>query len=184
MKIRPINLLPLSLLLCIPTSYAACDTEYSWIDRACQRVSEIWDNGSHDLYLPLWTHHLRFAYDDDKIDSFREFTWGLGYGRSRYNEAGNWEGVYMMAFSDSHSRPQPIMGYGHQWMFGNQSGLHAGLGYTAGLTYRNDVFKYSPIPILFPIASVNYDRYSLNTSYVPGGRGNGNVLFFWSRFGF
>jgi lipid IVA palmitoyltransferase len=132
----------------------------------------------------MYTHHLRFAYDDDKVDSFREFTWGAGYGRSRYNQAGNWEGIYLMAFSDSHSKIQPILGYGHQWMWGERNGFHAGAGYTAFLTSRADIANNFPIPGILPIASINYDKYSLNTSYLPGGRGNGNILFFWSRLGF
>ncbi len=172
-----------ALLLPLAAS-AACDTDYAWIDKSCNHVSDIWNTGKQDLYIPLWTHHLRFAYDQDKIDSFREFTWGLGYGRSRYNAAGNWEGIYLMAFSDSHSNVQPMLGYGHQWMMGPTSGLHAGIGYTAFLTSRADIYKNFPIPGILPIASVNYRQYSLNTSYVPGGRGNGNILFFWSRLGF
>lgn len=172
-----------ALLLPLAAS-AACDKDYTWIDKSCNHVSDIWNTGKQDLYIPLWTHHLRFAYDQDKIDSFREFTWGLGYGRSRYNAAGNWEGIYLMAFSDSHSNVQPMLGYGHQWMMGPTSGLHAGIGYTAFLTSRADIYKNFPIPGILPIASVNYRQYSLNTSYVPGGRGNGNILFFWSRLGF
>jgi lipid IVA palmitoyltransferase len=171
-------------LMLSPAVYASCDSNIELIDRPCQRITEVWNNGSHDLYLPLYTYHLPFAYDDDKVDSFREFTWGAGYGRSRYNEAGNWEGIYLMAFSDSHSKVQPILGYGHQWMWGSQNGFHAGAGYTAFLTSRADIAKNFPIPGILPIASINYDKYSLNTTYVPGGRGNGNILFFWSRLGF
>jgi palmitoyl transferase len=170
--------------LLVPDAYAACDTDVTIWDQTCKRITETWDKGSHDLYLPMYTHHMRFAYDDDKADSFREFTWGLGYGRSRYNASGNWEGLYMMAFSDSHSRIQPILGYGHQWMWGNQNKLHTGLGYTAFLTSRADIANHFPIPGILPIASINYDKYSLNTTYVPGGKGNGNILFFWSRLGF
>lgn len=165
-------------------AHADCESRFSLYEEACKRVNEIWDNGSHDLYLPMYTHHLRFAYGDNKIDSFREFTWGLGYGRSRYNDSGNWEGLYLMAFSDSHSKLQPIAGYGHQWMWGDRNGLHSGIGYTAFLTSRADIANNIPIPGILPIASINYDRFALNTAYLPGGKGNGNILFFWSRFGF
>lgn len=84
------GIIAMSSTLLVPlAAEAACNTNYSWIDKSCERISDTWKNGDHDLYIPLWTHHLRFAYDNDKIDSFREFTWGLGYGRSRYNTAGN-----------------------------------------------------------------------------------------------
>jgi palmitoyl transferase len=171
-------------LLFSGNAHAGCESRFSFYELACNRINDIWDNGSHDLYLPMYTYHLRFAYDDDKIDSFREFTWGLGYGRSRYNESGNWEGIYLMALSDSHSKVQPIVGYGHQWMWGDRHRLHGGIGYTAFLTSRADIANNIPIPGILPIASINYDRFALNTAYLPGGNGNGNILFFWSRFGF
>lgn len=165
-------------------AYAACDDETSFIDVVCKTVGDTWTEGDNDLYLPLHTYHLRSAYSDTKIDSFNETPWGVGYGRSRYNEKGNWDGLYGMAFLDSHSKVEPLLGYGHEWMWGDHQGLHAGLGYTVFVTARQDVGNYAPIPGILPIASVNYKQAALNGTFVPGGQGNGNIFFFWSRFGF
>jgi lipid IVA palmitoyltransferase len=165
-------------------AYAICDDTTSILDVACKKVSDTWVLGDNDLYLPFHTYHLRFAYSDEKIDSFNENTWGLGYGRSRSDESGNWDGLYFMAFSDSHSKPEYIAGYGHQWIWGDSESLHAGLGYTAFITARSDTFHYIPFPAILPIASISYDRVAINTTFVPGTSGNGNVLFFWSTIGF
>lgn len=77
-----------------------------------------------------------------------------------------------------------MLGYGHEWMWGEHEGLHAGLGYTVFVTARADIGHYTPIPGVLPIASVNYSKASVNATFVPGGKGNGNIFFFWSRFGF
>jgi palmitoyl transferase len=176
-----------ALLLTVGVSgnaLAACDSSESILGRVCQHLGNVWEHGGNDLYIPFHTYHLRYAYTDEKIDEFREDTWGLGYGRSLYDESGNWSGLYGMAFLDSHSKMEPIIGYGHQWMWGNTQGWHAGVGYTAFITSRSDIAHYAPIPGILPIASVNYGRAALNTAFMPGGEGNGNILFFWSRFGF
>lgn len=165
-------------------AYAICDDTSSFIDIACKTVNDTWTEGGNDFYLPLHTYHLRSAYSEEKIDSFNETPWGFGYGRSRYNEEGNWDGLYGMAFLDSHNKVEPLLGYGHEWMWGDHQGLHAGLGYTVFVTAREDIAHYTPIPGILPIASVNYKQAALNATFVPGGQGNGNIFFFWSRFGF
>ncbi|MGB4811986.1 MAG: lipid IV(A) palmitoyltransferase PagP [Methylophilaceae bacterium] len=165
-------------------AYALCDNSDSILDKACSRVSDTWTQGSNDLYLPFHSHHLRFAYSQEKIDSFRENTWGLGYGRSRFDDNNNWDGLYGMVFYDSHSKPEYILGYSHQWILGAPERLHAGLGYTAFLTARSDLHDYIPLPGILPVASLSYNKASVTTAYVPGGSGNGNVLFFWSTLSF
>ncbi len=163
---------------------AACEEPESISGRLCQRLSDTWQEGQSDLLLPFHTHHLRFAYSREQIDQYRENTWGIGYQRSRYDQDGNWHALYAMGFRDSHDKFEPIAGYGYQWMWGDREGLHAGLGYTVLVTARSDIAHYLPVPGLLPIASMNYRRNGVNMAYVPGGSGNGNVLFVWGRIGF
>lgn len=61
--------------------------------RGRDTVARIWQAGDSDFYLPLHTHHLRFAYERAKIDSYQENPLGLGYGRSLYQD-GIWRGLY------------------------------------------------------------------------------------------
>ncbi|HEY7986234.1 MAG TPA: lipid IV(A) palmitoyltransferase PagP [Methylophilaceae bacterium] len=181
-SIRPTTL-ALTLVLCTSPAAYACNDSPSMLDQACKTLSDTWNQGEDDLYLPFYAYHMRFAYPSSKIDSFREDTWGIGYGRSRYNDSGNWDGLYGMAFLDSHTNIEPITGYGHEWMWGDHDKLHSGLGYTVFVTAREDDGHYGLIPGILPLASVGYDKASVNATYIPGGNGNGNVAFFWLRLG-
>lgn len=164
--------------------WAACEDPSTLVGGLCKRLGDTWNLGRHDLLLPFYSYHLRFAYSGDKINSFEENAWGLGYGRSRYDDDGNWHTLYAMGFRDSHGKFEPVLGYGYQWMWGERESLHAGLGYTVLVTARSEIGHYLPVPGVLPIASVNYRRSAMNMAYVPGGKGNGNVLFLWGRFGF
>ena len=90
---------------------ATCAEHGPAIEFACVHFGETWTEGRDDLYIPFHTYHLRSAYSEERIDAFRENTWGLGYGRSHYDAQGDWEGLYGMGFSDSHSKAQAIAGY-------------------------------------------------------------------------
>ncbi|MFS7222402.1 lipid IV(A) palmitoyltransferase PagP [Rahnella inusitata] len=149
-------------------------------------VSSTWnDSDSQDLYLPVITWHNRLAYDKEKTDRYNERPWGGGYGISRYDEKGNWNGIYFMAFKDSHNKWQPIGGYGWEkiWQPMNDKDFRLGLGYTAAVTARDD-YKYIPIPIVLPLASVGYDKLTFQATYIPGTHNNGNVFFAWLRYQF
>ncbi len=163
---------------------ADCDAGQAWPQRLCRQLAETWNQGRDDLYVPFRAIHLTYAYPNGRADKLREATWGLGYGRSRYDADGNWQGWYGMLFIDSNSDLEPAVGYAHQWMWGPRQGLHAGLGYSVLVSARSDFHNYMPFPALLPIASLNYGRTSLNMTFVPGGTGYGNVLFFWGRVGF
>ena len=166
------------------TTHATDDVESSWIDRATTHVQDLWETGQSELYLPFHAHHVRSNYSAEEIREFRENTWGLGYGRSRYTTEGNWEGVYGMAFLDSNSDIEPIVGYGYQWMKGEPSGWHAGAGYTALITARARFAHYVPFPGVLPMASAGYRSVNVNGTFVPGMDGFGQIFFFWSTVSF
>ncbi|HEY0905991.1 MAG TPA: phospholipid:lipid A palmitoyltransferase, partial [Methylophilus sp.] len=73
----------------------------------------------------------------------------------------------------------------YQWIKGKPDGLNAGLGYTALVTARARFANYMlPIPAVLPLASISYDKVSLNGTFVPGFQGFGQIFFFWSRVSF
>lgn len=73
----------------------------------------LWTAPEHyDLYVPAITWHARFAYDKEKTDKYNERPWGAGFGQSRWDDKGNWHGIYLMAFKDSFNKWEPIGGYG------------------------------------------------------------------------
>lgn len=149
-------------------------------------IAQTWNSPEHyDLYVPAITWHARFAYDEEKIEKYNERPWGAGFGASRWDEKGNWHGLYLMAFKDSFNKWEPIGGYGWEstWRPLTDQNFHVGLGYTVGLTAR-DNWNYIPIPVVLPLASVGYGPATFQMTYIPGTYNNGNVFFAWLRFQF
>ncbi|HTJ97213.1 MAG TPA: lipid IV(A) palmitoyltransferase PagP, partial [Rhodocyclaceae bacterium] len=138
------------------TTVLAAEDDASWFERSWNSVAETYTKGSSELYVPARTYHLRSAYSREKIDSYQENPHGLGYGRGHYDDKGNWSGVYAMGFQDSHFKPEWMVGYSWKAMWGDPSSWHTGLGYTAFLTTRADIGRYTPVPGLLPVASVGY----------------------------
>lgn len=157
-----------------------------WFATFKDNVSETWQQPEHyDLYVPAITWHARFAYDKEKTDRYNERPWGAGFGQSRWDDKGNWHGLYIMAFKDSFNKWEPIGGYGWEktWRPLPDENFHTGLGFTAGFTAR-DNWNYIPVPVLLPLASIGYGPATFQMTYIPGTYNNGNVYFAWLRFQF
>lgn len=177
---------PIIAILAFTASLAAqAEADNSWLAALKQQLRDTWEQSEHtDLYLPMVTYHNRSTYSKDKIETFNEQPWGLGIGTSYKDANQNWNGYYAMAFKDSHNDWEPIVGYGHVGhLAGDARHLNAGLGWTAGFTARSD-YHYKPLPVILPIAALGYNAVTVNATYVPGTKGNGNVLFMWSTIAF
>lgn len=154
------------------------------LEHARERIASVYREGRTELYLPLRTFHMRSAYTREKLDRFQENPLGLGIGRGLYDADGDWHGLYALGFQDSHSTPLWMAGYGFKtfWRPGNDWKM--GIGYTAFIMARAETGDYTPFPGILPIASISYRKFSLETSFVPGGKGYGNILFFWGKYEF
>lgn len=155
-------------------------------DILSDNISKTWQEPEHvDVYAPAITWHARFAYDRQKIDKYNERPWGAGGGISRWDEKGNWHSLYLMAFKDSFNKWEPIGGYGWEkvWRPLSDNKFRLGLGYTVGVTARHN-WRYIPIPLALPVASISYGPASFQMTYIPGTYNNGNVYFAWARFQF
>ena len=172
-------LLPILLL---PVAARADETNngstWSYIQ---DTLSQTWNANDYELFIPINIWHNRSYYSSDKIDSYNENPWGLGVGKYRFDNDGDWHSLYVMAFSDSHKDIEPVAGYAFQKMWRPGNGFRIGAGYTVGLTMRQD-FNYLPIPIAAPLASIEYKQLALQSAYIFGGEGNGNILFTWLRW--
>jgi palmitoyl transferase len=173
-----------ALLATQTASATAPSSEPGWLDTAWQHATETWETGETELYVPFLTYHMRWAYRDDLIDTYNEFPAGIGLGKARYNDSGNWESIYAMGFLDSKSKPSFMAGYAWAptWDLGND--FKAGVGVTGFLMSRSDYWNGIPFPGVLPIASISYKQLSVQAAYVPGGRNNGNVLFMWGKWTF
>jgi len=157
-----------------------------WFDRATTSLKRTWTEGTPELYVPLYTWHMPWAYTQEQINNYNNFPLGLGVGRGRFTEEdGDWHGFYAMGFQDSHSKPEYQIGYAYKTFWPVAGELKAGIGYTVFIGARSDYHDYMPFPGILPIISLAYAKaVSLDAAYVPGGKGNGNVLFFWSTVRF
>lgn len=160
---------------------AVAPVNNSMWSRVQETLTDTWQSPNYELYIPVSTWHNRRYYDADKIKEFNEEPWGLGIGKYRYDEKGNWHALYGMAFMDSHNKLEPLVGYGYQKIWRPSENVRLGAGYSVGITMRSD-FNYVPIPIIVPLASVEYKKLSVQSTYIPGGDGNGNILFTWLRW--
>lgn len=163
---------------------SSCEKWNTWSRSVCERLQAILYEGNTDLYLSGYAWHNRYTYSSDKIKTYNEHAWGGGIGKGRYNEYGNWEGLYMLAFLDSHNRIQPLGGYSWQKIFRPTEQVKLGLGFTAFLTSRSDIYDNIPFPGLLPVATLGYKQVTLNAIYIPGAKGAGNVLFLIGRYTF
>ncbi len=155
----------------------------TWWRRFLEDLDETWDSDQYELYVPLHTWHNRRSYTAEHIAGFNENPWGVGIGKVRYDSLGNWHSLYMMEFQDSHDEVEPLAGYGYEMTWRQGANWRLGLGYTVGVTARQDV-SYVLVPFILPLASIEYGRFSLQSTYVPGGKGYGNILFTWMRWKF
>jgi len=171
----------LTALLLPSISHADETLASSAYDYIEDSLSQTWAADNYELLVPVNTWHNRHYYSSEKIDDYNEQPWGLGVGKYRYDREGDWHSLYVMAFADSHNDLEPVAGYAFQKMWRPTDEFRLGAGYTAGLTLRKD-FDYVPLPILAPVASVEYKQLALQSTYIFGGKGNGNILFTWLRW--
>ena len=158
-----------------PTALASRWAEFQ------KTLDRTWHSDQYELYVPLNIWHNPSAYTQQKIDSFNKQPWGLGIGKYRYDADGDWHALYAMAFLESHNDIEPIAGYAFQKIWRPAGALRLGAGFTLGVTARAD-YRYIPFPLLLPLASLEYGRLAIQATYIPGGNGNGNVLFTWLRW--
>ncbi len=183
--------LAISVGLLVPALPAAAvtadnhDGTGNWWQQTRQRLGAIADDGADSLYLSGYAHHGRDTYTREKLNELNEKNWGGGYGKTLRNAAGNDESLYFMAISDSHKQAQVMAGYAYEWIWPlANTGLEAGLGYTAMMVSREDYFGRVPFPIALPLMSIGVPKVKLMASYVPrlsANKGNGDVLFMFMR---
>ena len=177
---KKIFLFVVACYMLVGNAYAASFEE--WKDSFVKDVKTVWNSDSYDMYVPLYAWHNRLAYDDEHIAKYNENAFGFGLGKSIYDEKGNWYGLYAFAFKDSNSKLETVAGfaYQHNWNIGCSGDWKVGVGYTLGMTQREEYY-YIPIPMPLPIVGIEYKGIALQAAYVPGLKNFGNVALFWLR---
>lgn len=175
------------LILFSLSSFAGDDSCAHWnfiFKPLCQRVTQIWTEGSNDLYISGYAWHNRYIYSPEKIRKYNENAWGGGLGKGVFDKKGNWHGLYAITFLDSHSHLQPCVGYNYLKMFTVNRDVKIGLGYSVLVTSRVDINHNIPFPGAVPWVSVSLGKTSLGAAYIPGNSTNGNVLYVVAKYSF
>jgi len=164
------------------TSGAEPGTTGAWGASASRLVRNIWDNGATEVYLPVHTYHMRWTYSAEKVRTLNENPWGFGVGKTLVDVRGNEHRLYAIAFKDSHFQVEPIAGYARLWQVASKGPFRLKAGFTAFVTSRGDTMHYAPFPAALPLVSMDVGRLSLMSTYIPGGRHSGNVLFAFASY--
>jgi lipid IVA palmitoyltransferase len=139
--------------------------------------------GEWDTYVTGYAWHLPYGYEAATRARLNETTWGGGFGKTIRDDDGDRHSVYMMAFSDSHYRPQLNVGYAWQRYWNPSRYFGLGAGYLAFLFSREDVSNYMPMPAMLPCASINFGRFEVLGVFVPRVSRDikGDVFFIYLR---
>lgn len=178
---KAIRLLSAAAVVALALPASADDGKPGFFDRAWTELTDTYRLGTTEYYATFRTWHTPWAYSDEQNKQYQNWPPGFGIGRGRFDDKGNWHGVYAMGFQDSHFKPEWIAGYGWKTYWQAPGDIKFGLGYTAGLTARTDIAHYTPFPIVLPIVSADYGKLSFEGAYVPGGKGYGNVMLLWLK---
>jgi Antimicrobial peptide resistance and lipid A acylation protein PagP len=165
-------------------SHAACDYSWNWVAQACQRVANVASNGSWDGFVTGYGWHIDGYTNYSQLNAY---SWGGGVGKHLTDANGNDDLLFAMVFSDSHKSPEPIGGFARQWFTRPVlGGWSLGGGYLAGVTAREDIAHYAPVPVVLPVVSVRYRVVSLMGTVIPRipGINKGDVAFFFGRVEF
>ena len=153
-------------------------------DAADNTVENLYENGRLSMVLSGYAYHDRHTYDTAHLSRLNEKAWGIGMDKELRDAKDNEESIQFLIIADSHNEPQISASYNYYWMKPLTTDWEAGVGYSAGLVSRTDIFKGIPIPAILPTFSIGTRDVKLLTTFVPhlSGTVNGNVLFFALRF--
>jgi lipid IVA palmitoyltransferase len=176
----------LFLSLCFVTNASALSKAHqhsidSFWEQTKARIFQIWYEGRGDLYVTNYAWHNRWTYNAEKLSNYNELAWGGGIGKSIWDEHRNWQGLYAIAFLDSHKNVQPMGGYGYLFTLHPTENTGIGLGFTLMVTARTDILNNMPFPGALPLLSLNYKDWMIMGAYVPGTNNVGNVLFILTK---
>lgn len=159
---------------------------FDWLTKKCERGVQAYREGDPQLLVSGYSYHHRGTYTKERLAELNEKAWGLGYAQGITDERGDDHLVYALIFRDSHFKYQKMIGYGYQTYWGNE--LKAGLGFTAFLVSRPDIYNNVPIPGVLPLVSIKYKNAQALATVIPKvdpkSTGNGNVAFIFGRISF
>ena len=178
-------LLIFALFLLPTTSFSETNSNQSYLSIAKKGICNILKSKDYSLIIPVNTWHNRLTYDKEKIDSYNERPWGIGFSKDYIDSKENRHSLFILKFQDSHNKTEPFLGYSFskRWAMNKKKDFYLLAGGILGVTAREE-YNYSPFPAPLPLFGFEYKRLIIENTYIPGGKNNGNVLFTWIRLKF
>ncbi len=164
-----------------------CDGMSGWFKSQCEGGRAAWYEGRPMLLLSGYAWHDPSTYDDEKLEAFNENAWGGGFGVGRNDDKGDLYTWYGLAFKDSHYDWTVMAGWSWMTYWPDKADFAVGLGYTAFIMTRPDIFNGIPFPAALPLASVKVGPAEVYGTFIPklnGGVNHGNVAYFFGRIQF
>ena len=174
-----------AIALALPGRASAleCADFGTWLEQGCRHVVDTYKDGDDALLVSGYQWHLPYDWSPETRAQENENAWGLGWARAR--EHPNYtENVFFLVFEDSHKTAQFNLGYTWMTYWGERTALQGGLGFTAMIVQRPDIWNGVPFPAVLPMASLRHDKVEIMTSYVPklnGGINHGSVLYIFGK---
>lgn len=157
----------------LPGGYAGSSDDF--FSNQGDGVSKILKEGNTGLVVSAYTNHPAWDYDNRTEENAYPF--GGGICRSVIDEDGNERLLFAVAFSDSHYKPEPIIGYSWIARHNVSENFHLGAGYVLGVTFRAD-YQWLPIPTPLPVINAGVSGADLYMTFIPFS----NVFYFYTKF--
>jgi lipid IVA palmitoyltransferase len=169
-------------LLCFSAgpALAACDGAWDWVQMACNRLVDTYQNGDNQLLLSGYAWHTPWTWTAEKRAEENSNAWGGGWARSIDRPDDITDTVYFLVFKDSHSNAQFNLGYSWLKYWGDRDLLQGGLGYSVFILQRPDIASGVPIPGILPVAALRHGQVQVVASDIPqlnAGVNHGSVLY-------
>jgi palmitoyl transferase len=177
----------LALGLSAPAQAAGCSDLWDWVDKACRRIADTYENGDRGVLVSGFAWHLPSTWTPERRAELNQNAWGGGLVRSVEESNGDTHDVFFLAFLDSHENIEFQVGYGWGTFWGPRDGLQVGVGYTAMIVQRPDILSGVPFPAILPLGYLRYQKATLITTFIPtlnNGINNGSVLYVFGKLTF
>lgn len=170
-------------ILCDFAQAAGCDGT-GIFEPACRRLADTYQRGDNEIILSGYSYHVPATWSPDKRKELNAEAWGFGLGRTTEAPDGDTHTVFYLGFKDSHSHLENQVGYAYNTFWGPRDGVQVGLGYTAMIVQRPDIWNGVPFPAVLPLAALRYGNATLQATYIPtlsGSLNHGSTVYLFGR---
>ncbi len=163
---------------------AECADLWDWVNTACRRLADTYENGGNELLVSGYAWHLPWTWTPEARAQENQYAWGGGWARTKERENGDEDTVFFLVFSDSHREPEFNLGYGWSTYWRARDSVQPGLGYTLMIVQRPDIANGIPFPAILPLFSLRYQKFTLLSTFIPtlnGGINHGSILYIFGK---